>query len=127
MTHSPLAIARRHVLGDLYSRCDMIESIPVYLDSTPGERLGYVDESLGHYADAFIFHLPEDFCKKLSSGHFTYSFEYDLSENEAKVDGKHRVKLNSIVLSARPGYTNPLPSRRTASMPAETVETESAG
>ena len=77
MTYSPLAIKRRQVLGDLYAVCDNVEMVPVHLDNAEGEKIGYVDESLGHYADAYLFHLPEDVCKKLSTGHYIYSFDYD--------------------------------------------------
>ncbi len=58
MTYSPLAIKRRQVLGDLYSLCDPVEMVPVHLDNAEGEKIGHVDESLGHYADAYLFHLP---------------------------------------------------------------------
>ncbi|HTK37226.1 MAG TPA: hypothetical protein VL325_01925 [Pyrinomonadaceae bacterium] len=102
MMYSPLAIKRRQVLGDLYGRCDNIVSIPVYLDDTEGEMIGYADESLGHYADAFLFHLPEDVCKKLSTGHFVYSFNYDFSDpSDTRPAGKRRVTLVNICLSGR--------------------------
>src|SRR5438552_2537661 len=101
MTYSPLAIKRRHVLGDLYSQCDAVEKVPVYLDNEDGEMLGYVDESLGHYADAFLFHLPEDVCKKLSSGHYFYSFDYDYTDAEAPAGRNRRIKLNVIFLTGR--------------------------
>jgi hypothetical protein len=96
MSYSPLAIKRSRVLGDIYKHCETVESIPVYMNDTSGELLGYVDESLGHYADAFVFHLPEDICKKLSSGHFNYSFDYDVLSG--KSDNKKRIKLNHIML-----------------------------
>ena len=96
MSYSPLAIKRSQILGSIYKQCDPIESIPVYLNDASGELLGHVDESLGHYADAFVFHLAEDVCKKLSSGHFNYGFDYDVLENGA---GKSRhIKLNYILL-----------------------------
>jgi hypothetical protein len=47
MSYSPLTLARRHVLGALYFRCErMTAGVPVYLKDSAGERLGYVDESL---------------------------------------------------------------------------------
>jgi hypothetical protein len=104
MMYSPLAIKRRHVLGDLYGRCDNIVSVPVYFENAEGEMIGYADESLGHYADAFLFHLPEDVCKKLSTGHFVYTFNYDFSDPED--DGptkKRRVTLTNICLTGRTG------------------------
>ena len=58
MTYNPLAIKRRDILGDLYDRCETITSVPVYLNDTSAEPIGFVDESLGHYVDAFLFNLP---------------------------------------------------------------------
>lgn len=100
MTYSPLAIKRRQVLGDLYSLCDNVEMVPVHLDNAEGEKIGYADESLGHYADAYLFHLPEDVCKKLSTGHYIYSFDYDYTDPDAT--GRHRrITLNYIFLTGR--------------------------
>jgi hypothetical protein len=96
MSYSPLAIKRRHVLGDIYKNCDTVESIPVYLNDASGELLGHADESMGRYADAFLFHLSEDVCKKLSTGHYNYSFEYDVLYNGE--DKRRHIKLNSILL-----------------------------
>jgi hypothetical protein len=98
MKYAPVAIKRRNVLGDIYSRCDSIESIPVYLNDKSDESVGHADESLGHFADAFLFHLPEIICKKLSSGHFDYVFEFDYSDEKKKNNKKRRIKLNSILL-----------------------------
>ena len=111
MVYGPLHLARRHVLGDLYSRCERSGKIPVYLDNASGEKLGYVDESLGEYADAFTFHLSEDHCKKLAGGQFLYSFDYHFSESAAKAisPGKRRIKLISIFLTMRKGYSKPEP------------------
>jgi hypothetical protein len=106
MSYSPLAIKRHYVLGDIYKHCDTVESIPVYLNEVSEEALGYVDESLGIYADAFLFHLPEDVCKKLSTGHYNYSFDYDV----LFTDKKKHYKLNCILLIAKKA----LPSRRLA-------------
>ena len=100
MSYSPLAIKRLSVLGDLYSKCESINSIPVYMDSDSGEMLGYVDESLGRYADAFLFHLSEEVCKKLSTGLYTYSFDYDFLRDESE-SGKKRIVLNYFVLTGR--------------------------
>ncbi|MDM7922461.1 MAG: hypothetical protein QUS14_09180 [Pyrinomonadaceae bacterium] len=108
MTCSPLAVSRRHVLGDLYAQCDRIESIPVYMNDNGGEVLGTVDESLGHYADAFLFRLSEEICKKLSSGHFIYSFNYDYAATDAP-SGRRRIRLSSISLTGRPAYAKPVP------------------
>jgi hypothetical protein len=96
MNYSPLAIRRNYILGNIYLQCDPIESIPVYLNEVSGELLGYVDEGLGPYTDAFLFHLPEDICKRLSSGQYQYGFDYDVLSGQN--DKKQRVKLNCIVL-----------------------------
>jgi hypothetical protein len=96
MSYSPLAIKRSHVLGDIYKQCEPVESIPVYMNNASGELLGHVDESLGQYADAFVFHLSEDVCKKLSSGHFNYGFDYEVLNKEP--DKSRHIKLNYIML-----------------------------
>lgn len=111
MASGPISLSRRHVLGDYYSRCDAIVSVPVYLDNSKGEMLGYADQALGHYADAFSFHLPDDICKKLSAGHFTYAFEFSYAERKATPGRHRRVKISSISLIARKSYEKPLPRR----------------
>lgn len=98
MTYSPLAIKRRQVLGDIYDRCDSIESIPVYLKDKSGEPLGTVDESMGDFADTFLFHLPEIICKKLSAGQFEYIFEYKYARKTKKSGKNKRIILTSILL-----------------------------
>ena len=131
MAYSPIALSRRHVLGEYYSRCDAIESVPVYLDAPDGELLGQVDESMGKYADAFLFHLSEDLCKKLSAGHFTCSFDFEKVE---ETDGalRRRIKLNSITLIPRKAYAKPLPKRsdghavEAANAKGEVAEAQSA-
>ena len=106
MISGPISLSRRHVLGDLYSRCEAITTIPVYLNSIDGEVLGHVDQGLGHYADAFSFHLADDVCKKLSAGFFTYAFDYEYA---ASAPGQRkRVQLNSICLIARQNYERPV-------------------
>jgi hypothetical protein len=99
MAYSPVSISRRHVLGNLYSRCNPIESIPVYLKDESGEVLGHCDQGLGHYADAFSFHLAEDICKRLSSGQFAYSFSYDYADDSSPGDSGRKIKLNCICLT----------------------------
>lgn len=101
MSYSPLALKRRHVLGDLYSKCDAVVSVPVYENDADGEMLGYADESLGHYADALTFHLAEDVCKRLSTGHYVYSFGYEYSDPDAAPGRGRRVKLTHICLTGR--------------------------
>lgn len=100
MSHSPIAIKRQTVLGRLYEQCETIESIPVYLNDASGEVIGYVDESLGRYADTFLFHLPEDVCKKLSMSGFKYGFDFESSDVD-KLNSKSRIKLNHILLIAK--------------------------
>jgi len=97
MAYSPLAIKRSYVLGDLYHRCEVSESTPVYIDTVTDEPAGFVDNSLGKYADAFLFHLPEDVCKKLSTGHFRYAFDYE------KTEEKNMIRLNYILLVSNAG------------------------
>lgn len=111
MATNSLTMARRHVLGELNERCDAVENVPVYLDDTTGDVLGFVDESLGKYADAITFHLTDEICKKLASGQFTYSFEYDYADgkNTAAAPSKRRIKLSSITLVSRKGYEKPIP------------------
>ena len=111
MAYSPIALSRRHVLGEYYSRCEAIESVPVYLDAPGGELLGEVDESMGKYADAFLFHLSEELCKKLSAGHFTCSFDFEKAEVADGAAPNRRIKLNSITLIPRKAYAKPLPKR----------------
>lgn len=110
MSYSPLSISRRQVLGDLYSRCDPVaESVPVYLAGTEQpELLGHADEALGHFADAFTFHIADDLCKKLSAGQYTYSFDYQFSDPKQK-GSRGRIILTSITLTGRKGYIKPLP------------------
>ena len=108
MSYSPLSLSRRHVLGELYGRCDPIgEGVPVYLAGDTRELLGQADQILGHYADAISFHLSDDYCKKLSAGHFTYSFDYEHTEPEAA--GRKRINITSITLIARKAYQKPVP------------------
>lgn len=97
MTYSPLSIKRSYVLGNLYDKCEPIESIPVYLLNTSDEMIGYVSESSEPYADAFVFHIPEDICKKLSSGSYGYGLDYDYASDN-KITSKRKIKLNHIVL-----------------------------
>lgn len=97
MEKNLLNLKRRHVLGNLYSRCENIESIPVYLDVVTEEPIGFADESLGRYVDAFSFHLPEAICKKLSSNGYVVAVDYDVS-----AENNRRYKLNHFVLVAPP-------------------------
>ena len=109
MTSGPISLSRRHVLGDLYNRCEVITAnVPVYLNSVDGEMLGHVDQGLGHYADAFSFHLADDICKKLSAGFFTYAFDYKYSEEPSVAGQRRKVELVAICLIARQNYERPV-------------------
>ena len=119
MAIGAISISRRHVLGDYYSRCEAIASVQVFLENSKGELLGHCDQGLGHYADAFSFHLPDDVCKKLAAGYYTYSFEFNYSERKATPGRHRRVKISSISLVSRKNYEKPLPRRGAQ---AETVE-----
>ena len=126
MSYSPLSIARRHVLGELYARCNEIETVPVYITGDETEPIGHVDEGLGHYADAFRFHLTEENCKKLSSGHFTFSFSYEYIQAEGVSGSSRRIKLNSIFLNPRKAYQKPVPKNAAKLALAEETAVTSA-
>ena len=100
MTYSPLAIKRPQVLGDLYNLCDAIDQVPIILAGETNANIGFADESLGKYADAFLFHVPEEVCKKLATSHYIYSFDYEYSDPEST--GPHRrITLKCIHLTGR--------------------------
>ena len=101
MAYNSLTIKRSYVLGDIYKHCDPIESIPVYMNDQSGEPLGHVDESMGHYADAFTFHLSEAVCKQLSASHFDYAFGFEYTGDTEQPGVKKRIKLKHIVLLAK--------------------------
>ena len=104
MKYSPLTLSRSHVLGEFYKRCERLpDSISVYLNNTSGEKLGFVDEGLGHYADAFTFHLSEENCKMLAGGQFDYTFDYYFAESDEPplAISRRRIQLTSIFLTAR--------------------------
>jgi hypothetical protein len=124
MANNPVTMARRHVLGDLHHRCEPVLDVPVYLNDTAGEVLGHVDESHGTYADAMTFHLADDVCKKLATGHFTYSFEYDYADGNDTVTApsKRRIRLSSITLVSRKGYEKPVSRSVAAAAKAEAAE-----
>lgn len=106
MSFSPLSLSRRHVLGDLYLRCQAFtEQVPVYLIGDENELLGFADQSLGHYADAYTFHLADDVCKKMSAGQYTYEFDVEKSESS---NGLH---VKTIFLRARQPYKKPDPAK----------------
>ena len=85
--------------------------------------IGHMDQSLGLYADAFTFHVPDDVCKLLSGGHFSYSFEYEFADPKARTS-RGRIRLSSVSLVARQNYAKPAPRGRLAS--AQIKEREDA-
>lgn len=130
METKTLSVSRRHVLGQLYGRCEHIENIPVYLEGDEAEAIGHVDEALGIYADAFVFHLEEQLCKRLAAGQFTYSFDYSQGDGDqmAANMSRHPIKLDKIVLVPRKGYDKPIPrsAAKNAELNAETIALEAA-
>ena len=109
MNLNTISFKSRNILGELYKQCDAVSSIPVYLNDTNEEPIGTVEESLNHYADAFLFHLPDNICKKLSSNGYDIGIDYDFT-NQNKASLKDRIKLNHIILAAKQGY-EPIPRR----------------
>lgn len=108
MEKNILNLKRRHILGNLYGKCENIdETIPVYLDALNDEPIGFADEALGRYTDAFSFHLPEAICKKLSSNGYVVAFDYDVSALNSK-----RYKINHFVLLPPPSALS-APKRKT--------------
>jgi hypothetical protein len=103
MSFSPLSLSRRHVLGDLYAKCQAFaDNVPVYLMGEENELLGHADQSLGHYADAVTFHLADDVCKRLSAGQYLYEFDVEKLD-----DPVGRVCVKAIFLKARKSYEKP--------------------
>lgn len=124
MSYSPLTLSRRHVLGDIYARCERVAQIPVYLNEAVGEKIGFADESQGEYADAFTFHVSEEICKKLAGGQFLCSFNYEFADKPAgRSKEKRRIRLTSLILTMRKGYEKPKPKgERVSSSEPEVAE-----
>jgi len=97
MEKNPLSLKRRHVLGSLYGKCENITTIQVFLDGETEEPVGFADESLGRYVDAFSFHLPDIICKRLASNGYVVAVDYDVSLEDNK-----KYKINHFVLVAPP-------------------------
>ena len=106
MSIETVSFARRHVLGDLHGRCNVIDLVPVFLDEDPTTEIGFIDQSLGRYSDAFNFHLPADVCKKLSSGHYRFPLGFDRDKPTEEVK-KPRVTLTHVYLKS----ADPIPRR----------------
>src|SRR5215510_1335420 len=123
MATNHVILSRRHVLGDFHGRCLPVVNILVFLDSPESEMIGYVDEGLGVYADAFRFYLSDELCKKLTMGHFTYSFDYEFADRkDTAAKNKRRIKLTSITLNSRKGYSKPEPKIKLKVVRPEVVE-----
>ena len=109
MNINTVSFKRRTILGELYKQCDAINSIPVYINDQTAAPVGTVDESLDHYADAFLFHLPNYICKKLLNNSYDIGVDYDFA-NKNKVSYKDRIKVNHIILAIRK-EAEPMPRR----------------
>jgi hypothetical protein len=118
MQYSPLAIKRRYILGNLADKCDVINKIPVYLNDKSGEPIGFADESMGRYADAFLFHLPEDVCKKLSTNGYELEIDYDVSKEDGNAGKSERLTLNYIILTSK-AINSAIPRRHPFTKAAE--------
>ncbi|HVF31259.1 MAG TPA: hypothetical protein VNA22_09830 [Pyrinomonadaceae bacterium] len=107
MAYMPLTLSRRHVLGSLHSRCERLTQVPVFWNDVMGPPLGFVDESAGHYADAFTFHIEEQFCRKLAAGQILCLFNFESAANIETTKTKKRLRLTSFVLSNREDGESP--------------------
>ena len=110
MQYSPLAIKRRYILGQLADKCETVNKIPVYLNDKSEPPIGFADESLGRYADAFLFHLPEDICKRLSTNGYDLEIDYDVFNQDGSAGKTERLRLNYIILTSK-AVNSTLPRR----------------
>ena len=60
MSLETVTFARRHVLGQMHSRCESVDMLPIFMDGDMETQIGYVDENMGRFADAYSFHVPAD-------------------------------------------------------------------
>jgi hypothetical protein len=111
MQFSPLAIKRRYILGSLAEKCETVNEIPVYLNDKSAPPIGFADESLGRYADAFLFHLPEDVCKRLATNGYDLDVDYEVYQPGGQTKKSERLKLNHIILTSRVAKS-PIPRRQ---------------
>ena len=102
MNPNTVTLKRSNILGKLYKQCDKIGSIAVYMTDSSADPIGTAEESPNHYADAFLFHLPDAICKKLSNNNYDICVDYDFV-NKNKVSDKDQVKLNHIILADKQG------------------------
>lgn len=101
MQFSPLTIRRRYILGNLTDKCGVVNEVPIYLNEITESPVGYVNELPERYKDAFLFHLPEDICKRLASNGYNLDLDYDFCEQEAKSKNNKQIRLNHIILTSR--------------------------
>lgn len=101
MNLNTVIFKRRRILGDLYSQCQGIDNIPVYLDDAGGEPVGTVEESPAQYGDAFVFKLPADICKLFSVDGYDVGVDYDYVDKN-KTTNRDPIKMNHIILIAKP-------------------------
>jgi hypothetical protein len=107
---NPVTMARRHILGDLNYRCERVQNVPVYLENTAGEVLGFVIESSNQFADALTFHLADDVCKKVATGHFGYSCDYyytDGNDTARRARNGGNAQLDNALTEERPRRGHP--------------------
>jgi hypothetical protein len=109
MNLNTISFKRRNILGALYKQCDTVECIPVYMNDTLDAPIGTVEENPNHYTDAFLFHLPDVVCKKLSTNGYDIGIDYDFTEKNRR-SGNNRIKVNHIILAVKQG-SEPIPRR----------------
>ena len=113
MSLNTITFKRRNILGELYKQCDTVSSIPVYMNDTTEAPIGTVEESVNHYVDAFLFHLPDNVCKKLSTNGYDIGIDYDFTDKN-RTSNHGRIKLNHIILAVKQG-SEPIPRRNGSS------------
>ncbi len=101
MSNSPLTLSRRHVLGKLYDRCELLTQVPIYWQDVPEAPIGYVESTAG-YTDAFTFHIPEEVCKKLAAGQIRCTYDYEVLKSSVKrpVNVKSSIRVRAFILAA---------------------------
>jgi hypothetical protein len=113
MSTNSVAFRRRNILGSLYQQCDPVGSIPVYLDDTNSDPIGTMETNPNQYADSFIFHLPDNICKKLSTNSFDIGVDYEFADENTDSNNR-RIKLKHIILAVKKSAV-PIPRRNGSS------------
>lgn len=109
MNLNTVAFKRRRILGEFYGRCETTDSVPVYLNDESGESIGTAEQIFEHNSDTFVFHLPSDICKKLSTNLYDIGIDYEFIEPGAD-PANARITLKSIILVVKQG-SEPIPRR----------------